>query len=92
MKLSNAGLFIVTSVALGLASLAHGAIVENVTVDTSQAPDEYEVSYTLNTGGNWYYVEAVLSDDGGVDYPFGLGRSTAAGRSYEPGQHPLRRQ
>ncbi len=71
-------------VALFITSVAFANVVENVLVDTSQAPSNYVVSYDLNTTGDWYYVEAVLSDNDGVDYQFAIGESRNPDRNKSP--------
>jgi len=69
---------------LFIVSVSFADVVENVIVDTSQAPSNYVVSYDLNTTGDWYYVEAVLSDNAGVDYQFAIGESKNYNRSKTP--------
>ena len=61
-------------IALLIISAAFADVVENVVVDTSQAPSNYVVSYTLNPiAGYVNYsaeIKAVLSSDNGDSYPF----------------------
>ena len=75
---------ILSLIALLITSAAFADVVENVAVDTSQAPSNYVVSYDLNTTGDWYYVEAVLSDNDGSDYQFAIGESRNPDRSSLP--------
>ena len=71
-------------IALLITSVAIADVVENVVVDTSQAPSNYVVSYDLNTTGDWYYVEAVISDNDGADYQFAIGESRNPDRNKSP--------
>ena len=49
-------------------------VVENVVVDTSQAPSNYVVSYKINPPDGYVgctaYINAIISSDNGNSYPF----------------------
>ena len=57
-----------------IVSAVSADVVENVVVDTSQAPSNYVVSYKINPPDGYVgctaYINAIISSDNGNSYPF----------------------